>query len=307
MKQLLLLVIVSSVLTSNHAFAWSATGHQTVAQIAYDRLNPTAKSEVDRLIDVLAPFPPRVDHFVPAATWMDQSRGYDIGMWDQLHFISLPYNPDGLTSVRQPAEQNVVWAIQHAITTLKSGKSQDLQKALMLRMLIHFVGDIHQPLHATERFSGENPNGERGGNLFAVQITEVMWEHFREMNPGNPSRHLLKQPTTLHGIWDEIGLLYPFVDPNNHDEWSSKIPVIAAEIVQRHPSSSLTQVFNSEPMAWAKESNDLGINAAYRGVKIGETITKEYFDKTHRVATKQIALAGYRLARVLNEIYPHKP
>ena len=306
MKQLIRLVIICTSLVSGHAIAWSATGHQAITQIAYDRLNPTARAEVDRLIAILAPFEPRVDHFVPAATWMDQSRGYDIGMWDQLHFISLTYNPDELTSVTQPAEQNVVWGITHASKTLRSERSADLQKALMLRMLIHFVGDVHQPLHATERFSIDNPQGERGGNQFSVQISAQMWERFRTMNPGTPSRYLLKQPTSLHGIWDEIGLLYPFVDPQNPEDWPVRMPVIAAEITNAHPVETLTEMSETKPMAWARESNELGIEAAYEGVELGGLVSDAYLERTQQVAVKRIALAGYRLAALINDIYPEK-
>lgn len=133
-----------------------------------------------------------------------------------------------------------------------------------------------------------------------------MWARFREMNPGNPSRYLLKQPTTLHGIWDEIGLLYPFVDPQNYEDWSTRIPTIAKEITERHPRSTLPTADNSEPMAWARESNQVGIETTYQGVKHRGRITEEYLAKTREAATKRIALAGYRLAAALNRIYPEK-
>lgn len=299
-----LLCFSALVLASTPAFPWSATGHQTVAQIAYDRLNPTARQEVDRLIHVLAGFEPSIDHFVPAATWMDISRGYDIGLWDNLHFISLPYNPDGLDTVRAPSDYNVVFGINQAINTLKSGNAGDFQKALMLRMLIHFVGDVHQPLHATERYSKENPNGELGGNLFRVTLSDADQRHFREMNPGNINRFLMKQPNTLHGIWDEIGLLYPFIDPQNPEEWSKRIPIVAKEITTRHPASSLANVGESDPMVWAKESNQASIDFVYQGVEYGGEVSQAYLEKVQEEATRRIALAGYRLAALLNDIFP---
>lgn len=299
-----ILCLITLVLVPSLAFSWSATGHQAVAQIAYERLNPVAREEVDRLIHVFADFEPQVDHFVPAASWMDMSRGYDIGMWDNLHFVSLPYNPDMLDSVRGPAEQNVVWAINHAKNTLMSKNSGDFQKALMLRMIIHFVGDVHQPLHATERYSRENPTGELGGNLFRVELSEADWKRFREMNPGNPNRFLMKQPNTLHGIWDEIGLLYPFIDPQDPEEWSKRIPLVAKEISERFPAATLPNVGESDPMVWARESNQTAIDFVYQGVEYDGKVTAAYFETTQEQATKRVALAGYRLAAMLNSIFP---
>ncbi|MGQ4808269.1 hypothetical protein NKDENANG_01650 [Candidatus Entotheonellaceae bacterium PAL068K] len=284
-------------------FAWSATGHMSVAQIAYERLHPAAKKQVDRLINVLAPFDPKVNHFVPAATWMDMLRGYDIKIFDQLHYISLPYNPYGLPSVREPNEQNVVWGIEQAILTLKSENAADFQKALMLRMLIHFVGDVHQPLHAAERYSPDNPDGELGGNLFPIEIGAKRWKRFDAMNPGNPSRYLLKRPTNLHAIWDEIGLLYPFVDPMHWEDWSRRIPQIVEKITEKFGSTELSEVGDLTPMTWAQESNKAAITHAYHGIVEGGKLSDAYIERTREVATRRIAVAGYRLAAVLHAIY----
>lgn len=304
LKRFVLAILLSLALSlfPVSTFGWSATGHMAVAQIAYERLLPAAKREVDRLIHVLASFDPKVDHFVPAATWMDMSRGYDIKIFDQLHYISLPYNPYGLPGVRDPNQQNVVWGIEQAILTLKSENAADLQKALMLRMLIHFVGDVHQPLHATERYSPDHPDGELGGNLFRVEVSAEMRHRFEEMNPGNPSPFLLKRPTNLHSIWDEVGLAYPFVNPLNRDDWSEKIPQIAKEITEKYPESEISEVRDLTPMGWARESNKTAIASVYGGIEEGE-LSDDYIIQAREVAKRRIAAAGYRLAAVLNSIY----
>jgi hypothetical protein len=75
---------------------------------------------------------------------------------------------------------------------LRTG-SEDAQAAQALRFVIHFVGDIHQPLHCATRVSHAHPEGDRGGNLFMVAVSDE-----------NGSSH----PAKLHGYWDgELGTI----------------------------------------------------------------------------------------------------
>lgn len=84
-----------------------------------------------------------------------------------------------------PANSSVVpWAIGLTAATLGNSASTDLDRARALRFLVHFAGDIHQPLHAAEMYSAAFPDGDLGGNYFKVSV------------PGFPSI------TNLHYYWD---------------------------------------------------------------------------------------------------------
>ena len=86
------------------------------------------------------------------------------------HFINTPYVEGPVVAPIQPpgTEYNVVWAIEQARNVLSNPDSSTLDKARQLRFLLHFVGDIHQPLHTASLYSAQFPDGDRGGNNFIV-------------------------------------------------------------------------------------------------------------------------------------------
>jgi len=118
--------------------------------------------------------------FVECATFADaiKSKGWD----DQAdwHFVDNPYFDDGYTKANwYPDSHNVSWEIGELASALKNAKasnpsanagevSWDLGDSFNLRLYIHYVGDIHQPLHATSRFTSKYPEGDRGGNSFTL-------------------------------------------------------------------------------------------------------------------------------------------
>ena len=97
-------------------------------------------------------------------------------MW---HFVDRPINWEGLGFDNPILENNnALYAINNTITVLNdSGHDVTVEKSMMIRTLIHTVGDIHQPLHSSSFFSKEFPNGDRGGNLYNVQYKNktVKW------------------------------------------------------------------------------------------------------------------------------------
>jgi S1/P1 Nuclease len=97
------------------------------------------------------------------------------------HFMDQPYivGPVQVLVNSILKDDNVVWAIQQAIITLSTANSTILDKALQLRFLIHFLGDIHQPLHMITQFSPQFPPpvGDQGGNLYPIQGSFVDFLH----------------------------------------------------------------------------------------------------------------------------------
>lgn len=275
-KRPLSLALIGVGLASEPALAWSFTGHMITAQIAYDRLTPKAKAESDRLIALLKDAEPGIGHFVPASIWMDTLHWTKLSAFGHWHYINWPYNPYGLP-VPKPDTDNVIWAVKEAQKTLSHSEAGDFQKALMLRALIHTVGDIHQPMHAVSRISIQHPQGDQGGNLFLLK---------------GPSRN-------LHAFWDAMGNKYPRL---KYEQWQQFIPGFTQEVTKEVPfDEQMLKVMN--PRLWAQESYSIGVDQAYQNISQGAEPSKAYVAAAQKVCTERVAVGGYRLSAILNRLF----
>ena len=164
-------------------YAWNITGHRLVGQIAYDHLTKQTKQRASLYNHALDKIY-RPQSFVNAAAWLDSV--YDPNnLWlREIHYISLPFSLDG-TALVGPKKRNAVTALEQAKTILGSKESSDFTKGFYLRILLHVVGDIHQPLHAVNQFSKTYPLGDKGGNLVQLGKNSVA--------------------ANLHAYWDRGG------------------------------------------------------------------------------------------------------
>jgi len=166
-------------------FAWHSTGHITVGRIAELHLQQTGQQKiVDWVNGILQPFTKVCGEdkwpFAECATWPDKVKEQGYWMMAGWHFTDQRYYKPGYIPPPEKhivlQSQNITWAIKNCAGNLISnstdtqGKSDSiLMKSISMRNLIHFVGDIHQPLHTTGRFSAELPDGDMGGNLFPIK------------------------------------------------------------------------------------------------------------------------------------------
>lgn len=149
------------------AAAWGPTGHRVVGQIAENHLSADARRAVEALIGP--------EGLAEAATWADEIRSDPA--WDKAspwHFISID-DGETLEATQRAPEGDVLWAIHHFSDVLVSPDASHEEKAEALKFLVHFVGDVHQPLHVGRR-------ADRGGN--SVRVT---W---------------FGRSTNLHQVWD---------------------------------------------------------------------------------------------------------
>src|SRR2546421_2289341 len=154
------------------SLGWGAGGHMIVAQIAFKRLNPKAKAKANELLAIAinpANVSARSKDFVNAAHWPDDLRQFpEFDSFKPLHFIDNPFSTDGTALPTLPTP-NIVTALEENVNILKTSTDQNA-RAQALRLIIHFVGDIHQPLHCATRVSKVNPEGDRGGNLVSITV-----------------------------------------------------------------------------------------------------------------------------------------
>lgn len=309
MRRFLLPLFALFVVSSPSLFAWHAKGHMAVAFVAYQLLTPQVRVRVDSLLTrnpsiedwrsrvASAPADQRKHLiFMLAAVWPDDIRrdpaytesgdtetgsraGRNIGYRDKLrhkywHFVDRPFSDDQ-TALTQPAMVNAQERIELFRQTLGSSAS-DSVKSYDLVWLEHLVGDVHQPLHCTSRFSMALPNGDRGGN--SVKLVSGCAEC------GGASE--------LHGFWDGV------VGETNR-------ATVAATFGATLDAADPTAAAVTDVDHWITESFDLARTKVYKNPPIGVTagpftIIPPYRSDALSLSKAQIAVAGARLANLIN-------
>lgn len=254
-------------------YCWNALGHRLVAQIAYHHLTPHAKYVLNRYNHALDNNY-RPQNLVNAAVWLDSLRYRDDLWLGPKHYIDIPFSFDG-TELMEVDKINAVSAIVSATELMKKGQLSYYEKGFTLRILLHVVGDIHQPLHAANQFSAKHPQGDKGGNLFPLSANSI--------------------GTNLHSYWDKGGGFLSTHKRYNSTQLSQK----ASRIEKRWPCSLDTM--NLDPNVWAQESHQLAVHNAYQ-LKAGELPSKQYQQMVKATTQQRIAIAGCRLAALLNQI-----
>jgi hypothetical protein len=284
------LLILATPLTS---FSWGAGGHMMTAQIAFTRLNPRAKAKVTALLAIPinpAAISSKSKDFVNAAHWADDLRPFpEFDSFKELHFIDTPFASDSTPLPALPTP-NIVTALEENVNILKTSNDQNAL-AQALRLVIHFVGDIHQPLHCATRVDSTNPEGDRGGNLVSITVTG---------NNGKPKK------TNLHSYWDGGIGSFPPTGPNFAPPPLSQIPPAVAKAIKGNPATN-PALHLDDPTnfsSWADESFELAKTVTYPGITNGGTPTAAYRAKALKVANRRVAWGGYRLAALLNSIWP---
>lgn len=283
------------------SLGWGAGGHMIVAKVAFDRLNPHAKTEVAKLLAIaitrpglsaqskrlLASATAKSKDFVNAAHWPDDLRSIpEFNCFKDLHFVDTAFSDDPVLALPSIPTPDIINALQDNVNTLKTS-SDDNARAQALRFLIHFVGDLHQPLHCVTRASKANPDGDRGGNQVSIKI-------------GAP------KPTNLHSFWDSGLNDFPKGGPNFAPPSLSSVATAAAKIVTENPDSDPNLKLDDPTnfQSWADESFALAKDPVYKGITNGSTPSATYRNNGIKLARKRVAFGGYRLAALLNSIWP---
>ncbi len=307
----LLAALIFLVLSCQSSRAWGCKGHQTIARIAEKQLTPQARESIDKLLteNPIDPKLPRYcgnsghDLMADSSTWADDVRNeVKNGPW---HYIDIPRG-----AFRAPLSQFcradgcITQAIADQLAILKDKDANPRLRADALRYLIHFVGDLHMPLHATT-------NNDEGGNCV-------------------PVRYFRRRPHPDHNS---------FV-PNLHALWDTAILERDSEGADaREYADFLSEMFSSDIPKWQAagihvddwtwESHDLAETVVYGALipkvpvetpapvhsctdanNIGERMMhlnlfagQAYQDDAASVVEKRVAQAGVRLAMILNDAF----
>ena len=311
----LIAVTLCLVLFSSTSQAWFSFGHMAVAYVAYQQLTAEKKVRVAVLLKknpyyntkwkALIPAGTPADQrdlmiFMIAATWPDEiksdptynlpdgtaggdrppsgpSASQNIGYSDHhrhkyWHFVDTPFTQDGTTPlppIPNPNAGTEIAKLRQTLALKKSSKT-DALKSYDLVWLLHLVGDVHQPLHSSTRISAADLQGDNGGN--SVKLAD-------------PSKE-------LHAFWD--GLPGDSSNPADVIPYG-KILAAADPVLAKKADAS----------DWIKESFDIAETVVYSDpVGAGDgpfTITPAYKDKAQKIAAERVALAGQRLANLIND------
>jgi len=281
--------------TTIPCFGWGDGGHMMVAKIAYDRLNPTARAEADRLLAVkIKPISKTLKSldFIQASHWPDDVRPLpDFAFTAEFHFVDFPFTQDGTPLPSDlPKQENALKALDDYVSTLKTG-NDDAEKAEALRFIIHLVGDIHQPLHGSSRVSSRFPEGDRGGN--DLHLTE---------RDSQGEKHSVK----LHSFWDGGIESFPKMGPNFAPPPVQEVFAAAANVIHNFPDTDAGWDTGDAfaYSVWARESFKIAKEQVYQGLTPGKLVPVSYFERCRPIAERRVAWAGYRLAKLLNTIWP---
>jgi len=272
-------------LFSPRLLAWNAEGHMVVAQIAYNHLDPAVKSRCNTLIAVSmgTNSSAGTSNFVTASVWADDFRTpLGTANW---HFINYYLGLDTPTNGVASATFDVVRAINTNLAVLQNNSATISNQAVHLRYLLHFVADIHQPLHCVAAISTVTPSGDAGGNGFAITGD---WSN-------------------LHALWDEGGgylsnsIARPLTSPGQSILSNRVVAIETSYPYSPNPGTI------PNPITWAQEGLTLAQNVVYAGIVRSSTPSGSYLNTAQATAEARLALGGHRLADLLNTIMAPSP
>ena len=255
-----ILVVILFVFISSKANAsleyWGKTGHRATGEIATKHLTKKAKKAINKLLDG--------ESLAFVSIYADEIKSdpaYRVyGPW---HYVN--YSLDKKYAEETPSEKgDLIQGIHKCVTILKDENASVEDKVFYLKMLVHFVGDLHQPLHVGR-------GKDKGGNDIQVQ-----W-----FNEGS----------NLHRVWDS--------DMLNYYKMSY---VELSENVRQLSKSEISKVKLGSVLDWIEESQNLA-KQVYESATVGEKLSYKYAYEYVPVVREQLQKGGIRLAKILNTIF----
>jgi len=259
MKAKLLLVFIIFFISSfnaNSSLKWSNTGHRTVGKIAEKHLKSSTKRKIKKLL--------KGQSLAFVSTYADDiksdKRYNDFYSW---HYVNMPLDSNYEDSEKNP-NGDLATGIAYCKKVIKDENSSDADKAFYLKMLIHLIGDLHQPMHV-------GLAEDRGGNDFKVQ-----W-FFNDTN--------------LHRVWDK-----EMINSFNmgYIELAENVDVLSKVQVKAIQKGTIIN--------WINETHLL-TRKVYATVKEGDNLRYRYSYDNFETVRSQLQIAGIRLAKVLNDLF----
>jgi len=243
-----------------HAGAWGMIGHRVVGQIADYYLTAKARKAVKNILGT--------ESIAMASNWADfikSDTSYNyLYSW---HYVNLPAGLDqqgvfNFLDTDKPA--NLYNRVPEQIAVLKNKQSTAEQKLLAMRLLIHLIGDIHQPMHTARK-------EDLGGNKI-----NVTW---------------FGEKSNLHRVWDEGLIEYQQL---SYTEYATAI---------NHPTDIQLKTWKTFSLKQDIFESYMICNQIYAGIKFDEKLSYRYNFDYVAILNNALLKGGVRLAQILNDIY----
>ena len=256
-KSILILLAIFCTSISFAGNDWGKTGHRTTGEIAQKHLSKKAQKAIAKLLDgqSLA----FVANYADDIKSDPEYRKY--GPW---HYVNI--DPEDSEYVREKANKggDLYQAIEKSISVLKDKNASREDKQFYLKMLVHFMGDLHQPFHVGR-------SADKGGNDL-----QGRW---------------FNQGSNIHRVWDSQMI----------DSYQMSYTELA-ENRKELTLQELKEIEAGEILDWVYESRKMA-DVLYESFEIGEKLGYEYMYQWFPTVREQLQKGGIRLAKVLNEIY----
>lgn len=291
--------------------AWDDTGHKLTGYIAWQQMSADVREKVIKILlsapedSHLSVFylqgsrseaAKNLELFMIATTWADIVRDRNFKVrYDKYHHSNWHYADtfwtveNGKIKILENPNTEGGKAVEKLYEfekILKDANASNADKAIALAWILHLGGDIHQPLHTSARVTELEPKGDQGGNLFSL-------------SPKDTPRN---QQVNLHWFWDSI--VGRNIERKNDACDSDYLTPIAMEMMKNYPVSRFKTTLNLDNFDfWQQESFRIASNELFPTSLIRFEMPSENYKKNaYRTAQQQIALAGYRLGGLLNQI-----
>jgi len=320
-------------------WAWGSDGHQTVGKIASLRIKPRTAQQIAQILkpgETLANISTWADSVKERVGKSDPDPDTNAFLQDiahneknrEWHYVNLPLNCASYQTCNDfQVEHDVVHMLNVSIRTLQGHPDpvHPLSKRNALKVLVHLVGDMHQPLHVgTGHIDANGPNR----TITLVRDPSVVKRKQLPHDKGGNDLVIDNDRQNLHGFWD-FGLVTSLMTSTGH-QTSETLGEFLKQSVRPQSNWNPRGQVSTWPAQWATDSLLMSRNHAYKSVQIvgqrtipvlsggqpvvrnGQPVMQTVYDITRagnyetvnrEVARQQLAKAGFRLAKLLDAIY----
>ena len=251
-----ILLLFFATLQNTYAEVWGSTGHRAIGAVAQKHLTPKAAQQVNALLGGMS--------LAFVSTYADEiksDRNYN--KYYSWHYINMDLD-ETYESAKKNPKGDLVTGIQTCVAVLKDKNSTLKDKKFHLKMLVHFLGDLHQPLHIGRR-------EDKGGNDI-----QLKW---------------FGSKTNLHHVWDHSLI----------DDWGMSYLELANN-ARSLSKKQILAIEKGTLIDWVNEVHEL-TNDVYNSVESGQNLRYRYSYEHFGIVRNQLQKGGVRLAKILNEIF----
>lgn len=253
-KLIIILFLILSIQAPG--FGWGLIGHRVIGQIAEWHLKKQTSARINKILGPVS--------LAIASTWMDEIRSDpSYNFTNTWHWVTIPTG-EQYDKVMQESSGDAYEALKNIIGALKGGNITPTEEQEHLKMLVHLVGDLHQPLHIG---TGE----DRGGN-----DVKVLW---------------MGEDTNLHSVWDSRMI----------DSKKLSYTELAQHLNRRATKPLIKEWQSISPDGWLQEAIDL--RPIVYNIPEDHALGYTYLYKNYPIVEQRLLMAGVRLAGILNDIY----